>query len=89
MFMRIDKGDDELKAEIDELKLKVSSPTWEEIDTRFNLLFKGRQNDSRLFCYWCGHGYADTKGNRLLLCEDFAAYPVVPGSSICSGWAGC
>ena len=71
LFIRVSENDHELSDETENLGIRIFHPTYEAIDTHFNLLFKNKKHDTRLFCYWCGHGYIDQKGNRQLLCQDF------------------
>ena len=71
LFMRFEKGDRALEAQARSFNVQISPPTLEGIDTRFSTIFKHRQPNSRLFCYWYGHGYADAKGNKILICDDF------------------
>src|SRR5947209_2061639 len=61
-----------IQSELAGLGVARNDPDQSKINACFNHLTKGRARDSRLFFYWCGHGYAQQNDDeRILICKDY------------------
>lgn len=63
-------GEAEIKA-LSDRGVRIEEPTRANIIDALAQSQAGMPADSRLFVYWCGHGYAGSS-DRLLLCSDYA-----------------
>jgi hypothetical protein len=54
-----------------EEKIEVFEPTKANILDHLARMPIGRSPNSKLFLYWCGHGYSNQENHRILVCEDF------------------
>lgn len=72
IFLFVSPLDPDVTRTLEQDGVRIRDATLEVIDTALRTELPGVEAGSGLLFYWCGHGMADTAGQRVLICADYA-----------------